>query len=456
MPTVRRATATASGVDIRHVRQDTTGGTRTGALGTVVYAAPECLERPQEATARADVYGLGMTAIFGLSGRELSLSTFRNPNPTIVGLDCATAVQAVLRKAVAWEPDARFCDALGFVEELRSALSQPKWSMPAVTVVRANSATGVPERRRPTSPYSAIASRRPFDQRLPAPPVTAITESVRDARELLDELLARAGAAVVDDHPRWAVAAARDEHGLWATFEVSGVQQRMRWIPPGTFMMGSPKTERGRDAGEGPQHRVTLTRGYWLGETPVTQALWTPVMGDNPSRFRGDRPDDLQRPVEQVSWVACQAFCESLNAQVAGLAARLPTEAQWEYACRAGTRGATWVRELSGGKSTAELDTIAWYKRNSGGTTHHVGRKAPNPYGLFDMLGNVWEWCADERREYTAARRIDPVGEKRGSLRVYRGGSWYVSAKLLRAANRFAFWREVGNDVIGFRLAGGE
>ena len=150
--------------------------------------------------------------------------------------------------------------------------------------------------------------------------------------------------------PVWAVAWGEDRHGLFAAFAVGppdrAVEQRMRWIPPGTFRMGSPKTERGRWRDEGPQHDVTLSRGYWLGETPVTQALWVAVMGENPSRFRGEQPEDLQRPVERVSWDDCQGFLDRLNAQVPGLAARLPTEAEWERACRAGTTAATWVGEL--------------------------------------------------------------------------------------------------------------
>src|SRR5262249_19066826 len=128
---------------------------------------------------------------------------------------------------------------------------------------------------------------------------------------------------------------------------------------------------------------VTLTRGFWLGETPATQAVWLAVMGENPSRFRGERPEDLERPVEQVSWETCQVFLGRLNAQVAGFAARLPTEAEWERACRGG--------ELSG--DAAQLDAIAWYRENSDRTTRPVGRKTPNRYGLYDMLGNVHEWC---------------------------------------------------------------
>ncbi|HEX2687950.1 MAG TPA: formylglycine-generating enzyme family protein [Kofleriaceae bacterium] len=219
--------------------------------------------------------------------------------------------------------------------------------------------------------------------------------------------------------PAWAVAWGEDKDRVFAAFVVGSpgrqVEQRMRWIPPGAFLMGSPEDELGRFPNEGPQHTVMLTRGYWLGETPVTQALWAAVMGENPSRFRGEEPEDLERPVEQVSWDDCQAFLERLNQQVVGLGARLPTEAEWERACRGGTEGATWVGELSREIRAPELDAIAWYGGNSDEETHPVGRKAPNPYGLYDLLGNVYEWCADatdERetlRSYTSAQAVDPV-----------------------------------------------
>ena len=266
--------------------------------------------------------------------------------------------------------------------------------------------------------------------------------------------------------PAWAAAWGEDRYGAFAAFAVGPpdkpVEQRMRWIPPGTFVMGSPGTERGRFSNEGPQHEVILTRGYWLGETPVTQALWVAVMGENSSRFRGDGPVDLERPVELVSWDDCQAFIDRLNAKVAGHAARLPTEAEWERACRANTQGATWVGELSEEEDAPELDAIAWYRGNSGGKTHPVRRKAPNSYGLHDMLGNVYEWCADAVEDIakpyprTVGSVTDPVAAEQGSDRVYRGGSWVSNARLVRAANRSAFTRDDRYDYLGFRLAGGQ
>jgi len=280
----------------------------------------------------------------------------------------------------------------------------------------------------------------------------------------------------------WAVAAGRDRYGLWTAFEVEGVEQRMRWIPPGRFLMGSPPSEAGRWDDEGPQHWVTITQGYWLGETPVTQALWRAVMTKNPSRFVSDH-----RPVEQVSWDDCQEFIRRLNLRLDGLETRLPTEAEWERACRAGTTTATWVGDITlrGQNDAPELDAIAWYGGNSGvdfelgnghdssdwpekqypdtnkAGTHPVGRKAPNPYGLHDMLGNVFEWCQDAAEDYhghpyTSEPAVDPVSPGQGPSRVDRGGSWRAVARFTRAASRCAFPRGGRNDDLGFRLAEGQ
>ena len=405
--------------------KDTTGGTRTGAMGTVIYAAPECLDKPQEATERADVFGLGMTAIFGLSGKALTLSTLRNAEPTIAGLDCWPAVKEVLRRAVDWAPDARYADAGAMVSALRAAMRAEIRTDPGTKV--GDGDTGSGSGAQPGEPAGALggASRAYDAQNAP-----------------------------------WATVGGSDTYGLWATFEVNGVRQRMRWIPPGTFVMGSPQGELGRYDDEGPQHQVTLSRGYWLGETPVAQALWVAVMGKNPSRFRRDRPDGGERPVERMSWDDCQVFLERLNERVGGLFARLPTEAEWERACRGGMTGTTWGGELSGEDRAPELDAIAWYGGNSGGQTHPVGRKAANPYGLHDMLGNVWEWCADVTSlgltKYSAQSEADPVATGQGSFRVNRGGSWGSSARDVRAANRGANLRGRAHDYLGFRLAGGQ
>ena len=275
--------------------------------------------------------------------------------------------------------------------------------------------------------------------------------------------------------PAWASAWGEDEYGIFATFEVTGVEQRMRWIVPGTFIMGSPKTEPGRDDDEGPQHGVTLTNGYWLADTSCTQALWLAVMGDNPSEYRSPR-----RPVEQVSWEDVQRFIETLNKRIPGLFAGLPTEAQWEHACRAGTRTATYAGPIviRGENNAPILDAIAWYRGNvradadlehdwdSSGLsdkqyshrkagTREVTQKESNAWGLYDMLGNVHEWCADAYGNYTAQPQIDPFTAD-GSARISRGGSWISDAHDVRAANRRWYRPAFRSDRLGFRLARGQ
>jgi len=272
--------------------------------------------------------------------------------------------------------------------------------------------------------------------------------------------------------PEWASAWGEDEYGVWLAFTFQEVEQRLRWIPPGQFVMGSPKKEAGRYDDETP-HRVTLTRGFWLFDTPVTQALWEAVMGSNPSRFKS--PD---RPVENVSWDDCQKFIVRLNGEMPGLQLRLPTEAQWEYACRAGTAMATYSGDLKikGENNAPLLDEIAWYGGNSGvdfelengydsstwpekqydhrrAGSHPVALKAPNAWGLYDMLGNVWEWCEDWYAEYSGADEIDPRGHAVGARRVIRGGSWNNFARNVRAAVRNHYEPGDRDYDLGFRCA---
>ncbi len=264
--------------------------------------------------------------------------------------------------------------------------------------------------------------------------------------------------------PDWASAIGRDEFGLWAEFTIqNSVRQRLRWITPGRFVMGSPPEEEGRFDNEGPQRTVRIPHGFWLFDTPCTQALWEAVMGQNPSRFRSPT-----RPVEQVSWEDCQAFVQRLNSQLEGLELSLPSEAQWEYACRAGTTSATYAGDLEilGENHALLLDGIAWYGGNCGvnyelaegfdistwpgkqydsktGGTHPVGRKSPNAWGLYDMLGNVWEWCMDQYSERP--------GAPASADRVIRGGSWDGSARDVRAAYRNGLHPGARFGRIGFR-----
>ncbi len=266
--------------------------------------------------------------------------------------------------------------------------------------------------------------------------------------------LSRSRTASGPPPPPWASEFGQDHFGQFAAIKVGEAIQRLRWIPPGTFQMGSPESEEGRYSHEGPRHEVTLTLGFWLGDTPCTQAFWQAVMGENPSLFEG--PD---RPVEQVSWEDCQSFFDRLGDAVPGFTGQLPTEAQWEYACRAGTTGATWLGDLEIlGDGTAQiLDSIAWYFGTCRLKTHTVKGKKPNPWGLYDMLGNVREWCLDEQdhgKGYPGGARRDPV-LKDGTKRVIRGGSWCSHARDVRAAYRL--WGVPGSrfHTLGFRLSRG-
>jgi formylglycine-generating enzyme required for sulfatase activity len=249
--------------------------------------------------------------------------------------------------------------------------------------------------------------------------------------------------------PKWASAWGQDEHGVFVAFSVGRVEQRLRWIRPGTFLMGSPGDEEGRWDDEGPQHQVTFTRGYWLGDTPVTQALWEAVMDDNPSKFTGDP----RRPVEQVSWEDCQRFCAALEERVPGV--RLPTEAEWEYACRAGTTTPRYCDELEVHSARVTLDDVAWYKDNSGRQTHAVGGKHANAWRMHDMLGNIWEWCMDWYGSYASTAQQDPSGPATGGNRVSRGASWLLGARYVRAAYRGSDHPGNHGASLGFRLARG-
>lgn len=289
--------------------------------------------------------------------------------------------------------------------------------------------------------------------------------------------------------PTWASAIGRDRFGLWCEIEIDPghgepVIQCLRWIPPGQFWMGSPEEEtRGLAKNdderkwfewEHPRHLVTLTEGYWLFDTPCTQALWEVVMEKNPSRFQSPT-----RPVEQVSWDDVQDFLKRLNGRIPDLDLTLPSEAQWEYACRAGTETAIYTGELAilGERIAPALHPIAWYGGNSGvdfdltdgenssswpekqyphtkAGTHPVKLKQANPWGLYDLLGNVWEWCQDDMRDYDQNTQTNPMGSlEAGAGRVLRGGSWFHLARSVRAAVRLADHPDFRYDRIGFRCA---
>ncbi len=305
--------------------------------------------------------------------------------------------------------------------------------------------------------------------------------------------------------PVWAKRMWYDRYGLAAEFRIRDVPFGLRWIPPGSFLMGSPEDEPGRRENEGPPHRVTITKGYWMAETPVTQAQWRAVveaarenaplwnrlvgkkdaLNPAPSHFQG--PPEL--PVESVSWEDCAAFCQMLDSLLPeGPGFHLPTEAQWEYACRAGDEAKVPFQgpiSLEGDVLSPDLEDYAWYGGNSGkdcvvsnpqdsskwlgkehgsptAGTHPVKSKQSNAIGLHDMLGTVWEWCADEWDEKAYAKRAHGVKDPRmdatddSADRVVRGGSWYNKAQNCRAAFRFGVHPGIRWVNQGLRLAAGQ
>jgi eukaryotic-like serine/threonine-protein kinase len=360
---------------------DTTGGTGTKAgAGTFLYMAPEAMNSAKSVRVEADVYSLAMTACFVFHGEELPSEALVSRMEFLSGLTCEERVRAVLMVGIEHRPSQRPLSVAAFLSALQEALVPPRIEV-----------TGLE-------------------------------------------------AAPSQVHSGWSKTG-EDKYGHWAALEVRGVEHRMRWIPPGRFWMGSPEGEEGRRENEGPRHEVELTRGFWLGEVPCTQALWEAVMGWNPSRFLNPG-----HPVEQVSWEDCQRFLSALEEKrrSGGLGLRLPTEAEWEYACRAGTETTRYQ---------SDLDAIAWYEANSGGTNHRVGSKAANAWGLFDMLGNVWELCDDFYGSYAGTFERDPRGALGGQEAVIRGGASNEEAQYVRAAVRH--WARTSYHIgpLGFRLA---
>jgi formylglycine-generating enzyme required for sulfatase activity len=232
----------------------------------------------------------------------------------------------------------------------------------------------------------------------------------------------------------------------------NGVKLEMVLIPAGEFMMGSPDSDKDAEFWEKPQHRVRITKPFYLGKYPVTQEQWEALMGSNPSTFHG-----AKNPVDLVSWDDCQAFLSKLNVKTDGQVGefQLPSEAQWEYACRAGSKTKYYF-----GDDEFRLGEYAWYVANSGFKTHPVGLKKPNAWGLYDMHGNVHEWCADWAElwndmhpYYARSPKDDPTGLTTGSHHVFRGCSFASLSSYCGSAYRFTAGPGIRDMGLGFRVS---
>jgi formylglycine-generating enzyme required for sulfatase activity len=402
---------------------DTTGGTRTGALGKAFYAAPEAWTAGKDCDARADVYSLAAVAVFALHG-SIDDELLREG---LESLDCAPALKAVLKRALSRKPEGRYADAAAFGLAWEQALAAPTATPPPPQAVAppapAVIVAGSVERAPALRPFSFVT-------------VTLDERGQEMKRETLQERL------FVEDLGE-------------------GVGLEMVAVKAGRFLMGSPENEGSRLDREGPQHEVSVA-AFFMGRFAVTQAQWRRIaawpqvripLDLDPARFEGD-----QRPVERVSWYDAIEFCARLSAR-SGRRYRLPSEAEWEYAARAGTSspfafGATIAPEI------VNYNGNHPYARASKGdyraaTTPVGSLGVANRFGLFDLHGNVWEWCQDLwHADYHGApddgRAWEPGGG--AALRVLRGGSWLLSAWNCRSAFRLGYAPDVRHLDIGVRV----
>ena len=330
-----------------------------------------------------------------------------------------------------------------FAYEAKTKLSEvPLEALPVVPA-----STPAPEIRATPAPVSAPP---------PPAPSARIVQVVEHKRFNLET-----PAPALPSPPAWATAHGKDEFGIWAEFCIGQVVQRMRLIPAGEFLMGSPDSEAERDEDEGPQHTVRISQDFWLADTACTQALWQVVMQNNPSYFNEVRGGGPQHPVEKVRWRDVQEFLAKL--QLPGALAALPTEAEWEYACRAGTCTPFSFGEVISSEQV-NFDGSPWFGKVKESEfrerTVAVKELPANPWGLFAMHGNLWEWCADTKRKYTQQTQIDPGLPQAYSAQevasdsygVLRGGSWFDDAQRARSAYRDQDRRVRRDFSTGIRL----
>lgn len=412
------------------------------AIGTAGYMAPEQLTASGQVSPRSDLYSLGVVLYQCVTG-QMPLGRFRRPSeldPSLPGW-----FDRLMDSLLSTSPDDRPTSAVEVRQLFKVALAE-------------ESQETAPTATPPVEPAEPRPFRTPTSER-----VTFSLRLSRKAMKLAGVALGvaflclvvgllvygwRGPSSSVKPHgvataPKPGATPKGEQGKAGEVRSFSGIE--MVWIPPGAFNMGSPANENGRNETEGPQHTVTISKGFWLGKYEVTQAQWQAVMGNNPSHFTGDG----NLPVERVSWYNCQEFIGRLNAKGEG-AFRLPSEAEWEYACRAGTTTAYYF-----GDDSDRLGDCAWYGANSGKKTHPVGQKKPNAWGLYDMHGNAWEWCQDWYHDsYIGAPTDGSAWESpAGRYRVFRGGSWDNGfTSNCRAAYRRSSTPDTSSYRFGFRV----
>jgi formylglycine-generating enzyme required for sulfatase activity/tRNA A-37 threonylcarbamoyl transferase component Bud32 len=438
-----------------------TGSRSRAIMGTYAYMSPE-QRKGQPADARSDLYAVGLMTFRMLTGMESP--GMERASELGLGLDAGW--DAWLIGTLKENPDDRFptASAMQVALDFRSAVSS--------VAVKPEPAPEAPKvKRAPEEPLPRPAPARPAVKPRRKQPAAAPVVPAKASRAWLylcaaalvvglwawspwesgpsGEYDYASASGISLDPSEVSAHAERMKENLPAKkpFAVPSIGLDMLWVKPGTFEMGSSS-----GSFDETPHAVTLTQGYWLGKYEVTQAEWERVMGSNPSRYKGGG-----KPVESVSWTDVTSFCDKLTALErkagrlpAGMAYQLPTEAQWEYACRAGTKTA-----FSFGDELTAKD--ANYAYDGFGTglqrTSDVGEYPANGWGFHDMHGNVWEWCADWYGDYPAGAARDPVGPADGSSRVLRGGSWLHTADPARSAFRFRSEPAYGNFSLGFRLS---
>ncbi len=399
--------------------------------GTPVYMSPEQALGEPKLDCRCDIYSLGATLYHALTGEfpfngqnaeEILYKHIHEPLEVPNG-EFSPECSALICKMMKKQPAERHADWHKLIAEVRELLDA------STVTVAAPTPAGAPPRS-PVKPKPAAIKPVPKQR---VRPETAAKPKVRPRKQPRPAVIEPVGKKLEKDTP----------------WEIPELGMVLLPIKPGTFMMGSPPNEKSRDIKE-MQHKVTLTQPFWLGRCEVMQAEYEAIMGENPSHFKG-----ANRPVEEVSWDDAVEFCKKLTTRDrrarrlprgCGYVYRLPTEAEWEYCCRAGTTTAYCFDN-----NARKLDQYAWYHSNSRDRTHEVGQKKPNAWGLYDMYGNVWEWCYDwYAKDYPRGAVTDPVGPAEGSYRVLRGGAWRLNAWYCRSAIRFRD-RELSGH--GFRLA---